>query len=70
MCGTNSLELVATNKWQTVTVNNFPYFSMISGQRSYSECYYRIKVPDYVWRDGSKINIMVSQAQDVNIVIY
>ena len=62
-CGVNSKKLTAISKWQAVTVNKLPYFSTVSGKRSYGACYYQINVEAYKYKSGM-LTIIVDNAFD------
>lgn len=43
---------------------------MISNQKSYLACYYHIKAPSYIWKDGSQIKIFIDSAYDVIFEVF
>ena len=62
-CGVNSKILTANSKWQAVTVNRLPYFSTVSGKRSYGACYYQISVEAYKYKSGI-LTILIDNSFD------
>ncbi len=68
-CGVNTNELTATGKYQSVKVSKMPYYSVVSGKRTYPACYYHIKVTPYTYKNGAKINIHLSKASDVQFKV-
>jgi hypothetical protein len=66
-CGVNSLELMASNTYKTVTRTSFPAYVTVSNQKSYLACYYHIKPEEYKWKDGASIKMSFSKIYDVNV---
>ncbi len=74
-CGVEDLELTAEGGWKSVEVKSFQYFTTTVGtnnvtSKNYKACYYRLKVKEYEWMDGAKIQIYVDKAQDVKFQIF
>ena len=68
-CGVNTKTLTATSMWKKISVPKMPYFSMISGKKSYPACYYEINVDMYKYKSG-KITIIIENAVDALFFIY
>ena len=68
-CGVNSKILTGTSQWQKINVPRMPYFSMVSGKRSYPACYYEINVEKYKYKSG-KITIIIDNAADAEFYIF
>jgi hypothetical protein len=62
-CGVNTKTLTATSMWKKISVAKMPYFSMVSGKKSYPSCYYEINVDKYKYKSGN-ITIIIENAAD------
>lgn len=66
----NSLELVATSSYKTISRSSFPSYVTVANKKSYLACYYHIKPEEYKWKDGASIKIFFSKLYDVNVQIF
>ena len=68
-CGQTALK--ARGTWQSVSVPQLPYFYWLNATaKSYRACYFTISVDQYVYMDGAKINIFITNSSNMRVTVY
>eukprot|EP00347_Sterkiella_histriomuscorum_P011686 403371497 len=68
-CGTDNLDLIATDNSKTVKVASLPYSVVVSNSINYLSCYYHISPQKYLYKDGAKIDIVIDTAANVSVYL-